>query len=373
MLLYCVLLGSAESSRFRAAHFAAHFTAQSTKPLPGVSATLFFALKGGSALRNLLKPPPGEFPDLPGLGDAILGPWTLRLRGRVFLMPPTSGVRPMPTPYDAPTDRVEVAPGVFADPSVPFDTYRERASKAGVRLWWRFRPEFLASGKDYRLFFGLDLEDIDPAKLDSEGVPIPTFYVDPDSPVPSVVYPDRLPTAPSPSWVGPVYISAHWFEDGLIPRGSKTLTRVRDLPLAQRPQYNLPLHMRAVAPARSVRTDSSGPLVSRENPPLSGLLPEPAPASDLDAAREDLLSYARRAVAVLEELMDDPGVNDNVRLKAATEVLDRIGLKEAQEVRVEVEHTLPAREVISAKFEAIRARVGAATGSDVVDAEVVDD
>ena len=71
--------------------------------------------------------------------------------------------------------------------------------------------------------------------------------------------------------------------------------------------------------------------------------------------------------------MDDPGVNDNVRLKAATEVLDRIGLKEAQEVRVEVEHTLPAREVISAKFEAIRSRVEAATGSDVVDAEVVDD
>ena len=324
-------------------------------------------------MQNRLKPPPGEFPDLPGLGDAILGPWTLRLRGRVFPMSSTSGVRPMPTPYEAPTDRVEVAPGVFADPSVPFDTYRERASKAGVRLWWRFRPEFLASGKDYRLFFGLDLEDIDPEKLDPEGVPIPTCYVDPDSPVPSVVYPDRLPTSPSPSWVGPVYISAHWFEDGLIPRGSKTLTRVRDLPLAQRPQYNLPLHMRAVAPARSVRPDPSGPPVSREVPPLSALLPEPPSSTDLDAAREDLLSYARRAVAVLEELMDDPGVNDNVRLKAATEVLDRIGLKEAQEVRVEVEHTLPAREVISAKFEAIRARVGAAAGSDVVDAEVVDD
>lgn len=58
----------------------------------------------------------------------------------------------------------------------------------------------------------------------------------------------------------------------------------------------------------------------------------------LEAARERLLDLIDPATEVLKRLVTDEGVNDSIQLKAATEILDRTGMKGAREVNVQVEH-----------------------------------
>ena len=54
-------------------------------------------------------------------------------------------------------------------------------------------------------------------------------------------------------------------------------------------------------------------------------------------ARLQLMGATEDAFEVLEQLMR-PGIAEGIRLKAATEILDRAGLKAGMEVNVTVEH-----------------------------------
>lgn len=57
----------------------------------------------------------------------------------------------------------------------------------------------------------------------------------------------------------------------------------------------------------------------------------------VQAARVQMMGMTTDATKVLEQLMQ-PGVPEGIRLKAATEILDRSGLKAGMEVNVTVEH-----------------------------------
>lgn len=67
----------------------------------------------------------------------------------------------------------------------------------------------------------------------------------------------------------------------------------------------------------------------------------------LEYARRDLYRMAPMALDVMEELMTDEDVSPAVRLKAATETLDRIGVRGGTEMDVRVETTVadPAAEI----------------------------
>jgi hypothetical protein len=56
----------------------------------------------------------------------------------------------------------------------------------------------------------------------------------------------------------------------------------------------------------------------------------------VQAARVQMMGMTTDATKVLEQLMQ-PGVPEGIRLKAATEILDRSGLKAGMEVNVSVE------------------------------------
>jgi hypothetical protein len=75
-----------------------------------------------------------------------------------------------------------------------------------------------------------------------------------------------------------------------------------------------------------------------------------------EAARLRLFGLADDAVEFLEELMQ-PGVADAVRLKAIENVLNRSGLKEAVEFKVEVTNNASPSEDIFKKLQIMRERV----------------
>ncbi len=78
------------------------------------------------------------------------------------------------------------------------------------------------------------------------------------------------------------------------------------------------------------------------------------PGGDIERARQKIVQSAPYAVEVMEELMMD-AQSEPVRLKAATEILDRAGVRGGVEVNVEVEHTgLQPHEVIAQRLEQLR-------------------
>ncbi len=104
--------------------------------------------------------------------------------------------------------------------------------------------------------------------------------------------------------------------------------------------------------------------------------------AQLEAARLKLVGSADAAVDTLNDLME-PGTAEGVRLKASTEILDRVGIKGGFEVRVEVEERVNPATVVAERLAALAdaqksqaARIaqieGRADPDDVVDAEVVE-
>lgn len=102
--------------------------------------------------------------------------------------------------------------------------------------------------------------------------------------------------------------------------------------------------------------------------------------AQLEAARLRLLDGADAAIDTLFDLQE-PGTAEGIRLKAATEVLDRVGLDRKFEFKQEIEVKSDPSEVIARRLaelaEAQRrqtAQIERITGSadpeDVVDAEV---
>lgn len=109
----------------------------------------------------------------------------------------------------------------------------------------------------------------------------------------------------------------------------------------------------------------------------------------VEAARLRLIDNADYAVTVLEELMQ-PGTAESVRLKASTEVLDRVGVRGGFEVQVDAEVTLNPADTVkdrlaklasgAAAVEQMRAKARAAhhqteadDNDDIIDAEVIED
>lgn len=75
----------------------------------------------------------------------------------------------------------------------------------------------------------------------------------------------------------------------------------------------------------------------------------------VESARMELMGMADDAVEVIRDLMK-AGVADQVRLKAAENVLNRTGIKDAEEVKVEVTHVSSA-DTIAKRLEAIANRM----------------
>lgn len=77
-----------------------------------------------------------------------------------------------------------------------------------------------------------------------------------------------------------------------------------------------------------------------------------AAAARVEAARLSFMGSSAEAFEVLESLMQ-PGVAEGIRLKAATEILDRAGLKAGMEVNVTLEHVGSPLEDIMNQLEII--------------------
>ncbi len=63
-----------------------------------------------------------------------------------------------------------------------------------------------------------------------------------------------------------------------------------------------------------------------------------AQAEAIEAARLRLMNMTDMAIDVVKDMLEDPEVNANTRLKAAQDVMDRAGLKPGVEMTLEVNH-----------------------------------
>lgn len=104
-----------------------------------------------------------------------------------------------------------------------------------------------------------------------------------------------------------------------------------------------------------------------------GSLPavQAAAKAHVEAARMRLIENADLAVDTLLSLTS-ADTAAQVRLKASTEILDRIGLKGGADVTVDVNHNVSYADELSKKMKAIRERLEPEDSEDVVEAEVVD-
>ena len=100
----------------------------------------------------------------------------------------------------------------------------------------------------------------------------------------------------------------------------------------------------------------------------------------IERARLDLIRGAPYAVEALVSLARDTEINPAVRLKASSEVLDRVGVKGGSDldVTIRTEADMSPAEVIRARLERLAAASSApelpsSAGESVIDAEVVDD
>lgn len=76
-------------------------------------------------------------------------------------------------------------------------------------------------------------------------------------------------------------------------------------------------------------------------------------ASVVEAARLRLVDNADFSIDVLESLMQ-PGSSEGIRLKAATEILDRAGIRGGFEVKVEAEVTVNPSDEINKRLAKLR-------------------
>lgn len=76
----------------------------------------------------------------------------------------------------------------------------------------------------------------------------------------------------------------------------------------------------------------------------------------VESARLQILGMADDAVDVLADLIKT-GVRDDIRLKAAESILNRSGIKDAFEVKVEVTHNTSAADEIQKKLAVMSARL----------------
>lgn len=95
-------------------------------------------------------------------------------------------------------------------------------------------------------------------------------------------------------------------------------------------------------------------------------------------AKMALLQVVPAALTRIEQIItdDDEDIPASVRLKASTEVLDRVGVRGGTEIDVTVEAAEDAGSVLAARLQQLRDRaqtVVTAAEGDVVDAEIIED
>lgn len=100
-------------------------------------------------------------------------------------------------------------------------------------------------------------------------------------------------------------------------------------------------------------------------------------AAVVEAARLRLYDLGDKSVDTIEALME-PGTADGIRLKAATEVLDRVGIRGGTDstLSVEVTNNTPPAELLTQRLKRIADRSAVNpvhSPDDIVDAEVVAD
>lgn len=91
------------------------------------------------------------------------------------------------------------------------------------------------------------------------------------------------------------------------------------------------------------------------------------PGEDVERARKRLMQSAPYAVDVLEEMMET-AVSEPVRLKAATEILDRAGVRAGMEIDlgVELKDSRPPHQIIAERLERLK------SGASIIQGELVE-
>lgn len=89
------------------------------------------------------------------------------------------------------------------------------------------------------------------------------------------------------------------------------------------------------------------------------------------AGKLRLIGLIDPAIDTLQELLE-PGTGEAVRLKAATEILDRSGIPKGQEMKIEVEHHNTAVENVKRQLNEIRNRQRA-EAEEIIEVEEVEE
>lgn len=77
----------------------------------------------------------------------------------------------------------------------------------------------------------------------------------------------------------------------------------------------------------------------------------------VEAARMRMIGLTDDAIDAIEDLVSNPQTQAAVRLKAATEILDRAGIKGAPDLAITVEHTISASDTIAEKLKSMALRL----------------
>lgn len=85
----------------------------------------------------------------------------------------------------------------------------------------------------------------------------------------------------------------------------------------------------------------------------------------IEAARARLVTMTGQAIDVVQDILADPETNQNTRLKAAQDVMDRAGLKPGVDITMEVNHNHNIATEMREKMMAMR------TEQPVIEAEIV--
>jgi hypothetical protein len=103
------------------------------------------------------------------------------------------------------------------------------------------------------------------------------------------------------------------------------------------------------------------------------------PGEDVERARRKLIQAAPYAVDVLEDMMEN-AESEPVKLKAATEILDRAGVRGGSELLVDVEvndarapHVIVAERLQRLASGAASMAASLEANNKIIDAEVVED
>lgn len=88
----------------------------------------------------------------------------------------------------------------------------------------------------------------------------------------------------------------------------------------------------------------------------------------VEAARKRLMGLTHTAIETFDDVMRN-SINDSARIKAASEVLNRVGVKETTEINVQIEDKTEARQAVLDRINSLRIE----DTEEIEDAEVVDD